>query len=88
MAIKDIDPALELPQKGDIVRFHTTGFEWRVTKVVPWQNVMFVESLVGKRMTRAAITSVLTIQRDTKFKPEPSHLDEYDNWEDDIEEFI
>lgn len=75
--IIDIDPATMLPQKGDVVKFSNLGYEWTVEKVLPYTNTIYVESVLGKRKERAAITSILTAKRDTKTRVEPDYTEEY-----------
>lgn len=83
MALRDVDVATELVQAGDIVKFHADGFEWNVTATVAWQNLVFLESVIGKRRARAAISAILTAKRDKKTRPVVDNTLEYvdQDWE-------
>lgn len=80
MSIYDVDPVLELPQEGDVVRFRNGIFDWKVERTLPYANIMWVKSIIGGRKDRAAISNVLTIQRDSKYRPTPDYTQDY-GWE-------
>lgn len=84
--ILDIDPAYTLPQENDVVRFSNGHFFWRVLKVIPYTNTLYVrsEGETGKRFGVQSITNVIAIQRDTKYRPEPDYSVEYGAEENEI----
>lgn len=75
--IIDVDPTKYLPQPKDIVRFTNGRFLWIVTHTIPYTNTVYVRSELGNRPAVAAITNILTIQRDTR-----------NRWHDNTEDYI